>query len=80
MAIEMVAWNEVFKRNHSNRRKDARFGSHHCGSLSLHITTRYSYYLPPFLLFFNRLINCTNTKTASFFPAEPRDWTIPTLG
>jgi hypothetical protein len=35
MAIEMSEWNKVFKRNYSNRRKDARFSSHHCGSLSL---------------------------------------------
>jgi len=32
MAIEMVAWNEVFKRHHSNRRKDTCFGSHHTAS------------------------------------------------
>jgi hypothetical protein len=34
MAIEMGEWNEVLKRHHSNRRQDARFGSHHGGSLS----------------------------------------------
>src|SRR5439155_6437717 len=33
MAIEMIGWNKLIKRHHSNRRKDARFGSHH-GSFS----------------------------------------------
>ena len=35
MAIQMGECNEVFKRNHRNRRKNARFGSHHGGGLSL---------------------------------------------